>query len=120
MTYNLGNYKYYKFKLYKKIFWFIYKCIDKGPYSYLVGVRKVNKLCGINEEVDINKFTKIAYTPDKSRYIINFKDNFQDSYFLNDPLPATVKSCKNNIISIVWDNGYRCKLHTKYFNFFNI
>lgn len=47
--YNLGNYRYKNLGIYKKVFWFIYKCIDKGPYSYLQGVKRVNELCGIIE-----------------------------------------------------------------------
>lgn len=49
MIYNLGNYRYKNFKLYKRIWRFFYKCIDKGPYNYQEGVRKVNELCGIVE-----------------------------------------------------------------------
>jgi hypothetical protein len=45
MTYNLGNYRSKKGKIYRRWWWFIYICINKGPYSYLGGVRMVNKLC---------------------------------------------------------------------------
>lgn len=44
MLYNLGNYRYSKGKIYKQVWWFIYKCIDLGPYSYLTGVDIVNTL----------------------------------------------------------------------------
>lgn len=45
MTYNLGNYRSKKGKIYRKLWWFIYVCIDKGPYTFLGGVRIVNGLC---------------------------------------------------------------------------
>lgn len=42
--YNLKNYRFNNGKIYKRLWWFIYKCIDKGPYKYLDGVKEVNKL----------------------------------------------------------------------------
>jgi len=49
MRYNLGNYRYdSNGKIYKKVWWFIYKCIDKGPYNYLQGVKVVNEKCHLN------------------------------------------------------------------------
>ena len=47
MLYNLGNYRYNRGKIYKQVFWFIYKCIDNGLYTYLQGVKKVNTLCNV-------------------------------------------------------------------------
>lgn len=44
MTYNLGIYRSRNGKIYKKWWWFIYICIDKGPYSFLDGVKEVNRL----------------------------------------------------------------------------
>ena len=49
MVYNLGKYRYKNFKIYKQVWLFFYKCIDKGPYVYIVGVNKVNALCDICE-----------------------------------------------------------------------
>ena len=49
MVYNLGNYRYKNFQIYKQIWWCFYKCIDKKPYSWKMGVRKINELCGIKE-----------------------------------------------------------------------
>lgn len=46
MLYNLGNYRYSKGKIYKQVWWFIYRCVDHGPYTYLNGVRIVNTLGG--------------------------------------------------------------------------
>ena len=51
MRYNLGPYRYESGKIYKKVWWFIYKCIDKGPYNYLQGVRIVNNQCHIDQYV---------------------------------------------------------------------
>jgi len=45
VVYNLGNYRSHRGKIYKKVWWFIYKCIDKGPYDFMEGVRIVNGLC---------------------------------------------------------------------------
>lgn len=45
VPYNLGNYRSKNGRIYKKVWWFIYKCIDKGPYNFMGGVRKVNDLC---------------------------------------------------------------------------
>jgi hypothetical protein len=42
MVYNLGCYRYKNGKIYEQVWWFIYKCIDRGPYTYLDGVRQVN------------------------------------------------------------------------------
>jgi len=50
MVYNLGNFRYKNGKIYKKVWWFIYRCWDSDHCGYLDGVRKVNKLCGIEEE----------------------------------------------------------------------
>ena len=47
MRYNLGNYRYDNGKIYKKVWWFFYKCIDHGPYDYLRGTCIVNKLCNV-------------------------------------------------------------------------
>jgi hypothetical protein len=44
LVYNVGNYRSHRGKIYKKVWWFIYKCIDKGPYSFMEGVRIVNDL----------------------------------------------------------------------------
>jgi hypothetical protein len=49
MRYNLGRYRYDRGKIYKKVWWFIFKCIDKGPYCYLEGVKIVNKRWAIDE-----------------------------------------------------------------------
>jgi hypothetical protein len=49
MIYNLGRYRYDRGKIYKKVWWFIFKCIDKGPYCYLEGVKIVNKRWAIDE-----------------------------------------------------------------------
>ncbi len=45
VPYNLGRYRWKRSKIYEQVWWFIYKCIDKGPYTYMQGVRKVNGLC---------------------------------------------------------------------------
>jgi len=42
--YNLGRYRAYKGRIYRQIWWFIYKCIDKGPYGFLEGIARVNDL----------------------------------------------------------------------------
>lgn len=47
MTYNLGNYRSKNGKIYRKLWWFIYVRIDDGPYSFLGGVREVNRLCDV-------------------------------------------------------------------------
>ena len=48
MIYNLGPYRYNNGKIYKKVFLFFYKKIGTAD-SYMDGVKKVNKLCGIVE-----------------------------------------------------------------------
>ena len=45
MVYNLCNYRYKNGKIYQKVWWFIYRCIDSGPYTYLEGVKQVNAHC---------------------------------------------------------------------------
>ena len=47
MVYNLGRYRYKNCKIYEKVWWFIFKCIDKGPYQYMEGVRIVNNHCKV-------------------------------------------------------------------------
>ena len=47
MQYNVGRYRYDKGNIYKQVWWFIYKRIEKGNYTYMQGVRKVNKLAGV-------------------------------------------------------------------------
>ena len=49
MRYNLGDFRYDNGRIYKRIWWFIYLCVNKGPYSHKEGVRKVNELCEIFE-----------------------------------------------------------------------
>lgn len=44
MQYNVGNYRYDKGNIYKRVWWFIYKHIEKGTFTYMQGVRKVNRL----------------------------------------------------------------------------
>ena len=74
MIYNLKNYRYKNFKLYKRIWGFLYKCIDKGPYGYMVGVRKINELCGIDEKVDCSQLTLLPINNEISgKFLVNFK-----------------------------------------------
>ena len=47
MMYNLGDYRYNKGKIYQRVWWIFFRCIDRGPYSYMEGVRKVNKLARV-------------------------------------------------------------------------
>ena len=49
MVYNLGNFRYKNGKIYKKVWWIFFRCVDTNHCSYLNGVRKVNRLCGIWE-----------------------------------------------------------------------
>jgi hypothetical protein len=113
MTYKLNDYKYKNGKIYKKILWVFYKCIDKGPYGYDVGVRKINQLCGINEEVDKSKLKRVPYNEvTNGRYLICFVNG--DNFFLNDPLPATLtfkkeeRSKQDSLVNVEWENGKYC------------
>ncbi len=49
MEYVLGEYKYENLKIYKKSWWcfYRYRCIDETEYNEIEGVRRVNELCGI-------------------------------------------------------------------------
>lgn len=49
MKYNVGNYRYNNGKIYKQVWWFLFKCIDEGPYNWKEGVKRVNFLAGIRE-----------------------------------------------------------------------
>ena len=49
MIYNLGEYRYKAGKIYRKTFLCFYKCIDRGPYGFMEGIRRVNRLCGVEE-----------------------------------------------------------------------
>ena len=44
MQYNLGNYRYDEGKVYKRVWWFIFKKIQDCPQGYMAGVRIVNNL----------------------------------------------------------------------------
>jgi hypothetical protein len=49
MVYNLGRYRYKKGKIYQRVWLFFYKCIDRGPYDYLKGVKKVHFHCMLEQ-----------------------------------------------------------------------
>lgn len=104
MIYNLGNYRYKKGKIYKKVFWFIFKCIDKGPYPYMTGVKKVNNLCNITEITrDYSMLEHIVpYEGLSGNFLVNFKKD--DGHFGNDPMPATITPEKGRLY-VHWDNG---------------
>lgn len=49
MTYNLGDYRYKNGKIYQRVWWIFFRCIDEGPHSYMEGVRLVNVAAGVEE-----------------------------------------------------------------------
>jgi len=116
MTYNLGRYRWKNFKIYEQIRWIFYKCIDKGPYSRDVGIRKVNKLCGIDDAPDYSQLTLLIISNETSgRFLTKFKKDSR--YFLNDPLPAKIKPYKG-ILYIQWDNGRSCVIDASHINIY--
>lgn len=46
MVYNLANYRYKDGKIYVQKWWIFFTCIDEGPYSFMEGVKIVNRLAG--------------------------------------------------------------------------
>ena len=107
MVYNLGDYRYKNFEIYKRTWWCFYKCIDKGPYSRMIGIRKVNELCGIKEK-PANPPNRSSISPNNQmigKFLVKFKN--PESFFLNDPLPATIEPYKNRLY-IQWDNFRQC------------
>ena len=66
MIYNLGDYRFKNGKIYHKRWWFIFKCIDKGPYTYLEGVKQVNTHCArIQREYSLSIMTIAQGIKDK-------------------------------------------------------
>ena len=118
MIYNLGKYRWKNFRIYKQVWWLFYKCIDKGPYSFEVGVRKVNDLCGVErEKVDYSRLVLFPISNETSgRFLTNFK---KDTYNFhpNDPLPAEIKPYKN-VLTIQWDNGRSCVINASHINIY--
>lgn len=60
MTYNLGNYRSKNGKIYRRWWWFIFICIDEGPYSFLGEVSEVNRLCDAESSKSKNELTEAA------------------------------------------------------------
>lgn len=117
MIYNLGRYRWKNFKIYKQVWWIFYKCIDEGPYSREMGVRKVNELCGIKEEeTDYSQLILLPISNNTSgRFLANFKKS--EGFFLNDPRPAKIKPYKGRL-DIRWDNGWDCITDASHINIY--
>lgn len=83
MPYDLGKYRYDKGKIYKQVLWFIYKCIDKGPYTHREGMNIVDSLhspksISFNSFVDelekinpVNNYTKSIQRIDETLNLIH-------------------------------------------------
>jgi hypothetical protein len=122
MRYNLGDYRYDNFKIYKRCLWFFYVCIDEGPYPYIEGVTEVNRLCGIVEEpMDISHLDPVQSDENtKGSFLVNFKNG--NPGFANDPLPACVEPLPypNGRLSVTWENGWNCIIKPKYLNIYEV
>ena len=107
MRYNLGDYRYDKSKIYRKCLWFIFECIDQGPYTYAEGVKVVNGLCGIVEEPIVPTqlpLYEIDLTT-KGDFLVHFKDNNYSK--ANDPMPAFIEPYGDHErVLVTWDNGW--------------
>lgn len=119
MQYNLGKYKYEDYAIHEKrwsfLFFSYWHCIDKGPYPYMMGVKKVNALCGIKDKKqDYSMLRRIVTNNDLSgTYLVNFRR--PEGFFGNDPLPATIKPYRGKYegLEVSWLNGFTsCGDHT--------
>jgi len=121
MRYNLGDYRYDNFKIYRKWWWFFYLCIDEGPYPYIEGVVEVNRLCGIVEEpTDISHLVECDVDENtKGSFLVNFKNG--NPGFANDPLPAYVEFYSSDgRLLVTWENGWFCVIKPKYLNIYEV
>ena len=134
MAYILGDYKYTNGMIYKRVWWFIFECIDIGPHNYKSGVKEVNRLYnntykskaeGVNklcrdilEVYDWSHLQKINATNNTSgKYRVNFKE--PEDFFGNDPLPATVTPYKGRL-NIYWENGWDCLIDVSHVNIYEL
>ena len=116
--YRLGNYVYKDFQIYKRVFGVFYSKVSSTLFSYQVAAREINKLNGIKIDIDTSNLKKVEATNlTCGRFLVNFKK--EDSYHLNDPLPAFIAPHKGRV-NVTWDNGHSGIIDIKHLNVFEL
>jgi len=117
MLYKLGKFMYKNGAIYIKKLFFYHK-IAHGPYCQRVGIKKVNRLCGIIEpEPDHSYLTPVLFDENiEGVYLVNFKN--PDGYFGNDPMVANISKHyqKDGRLYIKWINGRDAVIYPRHIN----
>ncbi len=126
MKYNLCDYRYSNGKIYKRWWWFIFDCIDNGPHTYMEGVKIINNLCGLKDDIielqdDISPHLELCVVDEyiEGVFLVNFK--CRHYCFDNDPMPAYVEPYgdKRRLL-VTWENGWDCIATPEKFNVYKI
>ena len=124
--YNLGNYRFKNYKIYKKVWWIFYKCISGyKTYNTYFGVKEVKKLCGIVEEKPDYSHLERLFNPLRveGKYLVNFKEDAYPIFHGNAPLPALItkrRFINSQRLEVVWENGWTVVIHPSHLNIYKI